>query len=243
MPIHSDSVQNQSKTDYAGVDELCANENFLKKYSADTVAKLSKYAKDKPEVLEFGAGIGTLAQLWHAATGIKPECLEIDESLRTLLRERELYCYESLDAIHKTFDVIYTSNVLEHIEDDVAALKSLHAKLKPGGIIAIYVPAFMCLYSELDAAIGHYRRYEKAELIRKLELANFKIKECCFADSIGFFAWLSMKFKGYRNDQKLGSGKSLAIYDKYLWPLSRLLDGIGLRFLFGKNLLVIAEKA
>lgn len=242
-PTLSFNLQNEDSTNYAGTDELWANEKFLKKYNTDIVSKLSKYSKTESEVLEFGAGIGTLAQLWYSITMVKPECLEIDTNLREVLIERKFNCYENIDSIHKTFDVIYTSNVLEHIEDDVDTLKKLHSKLKADGVIAIYVPAFMSIYSELDSAVGHYRRYEKTELINKLHLANFKIRDCYFVDSIGFFAWLSIKLRGYKSDKKLGNGKSLEIYDKYIYPLSKWLDTLGLRFLFGKNLLVIANKA
>jgi len=241
-PPLSLNLQNDDNTDYAGTDELWANEKFLKKYNSDIVSKLSKYSKAEFEVLEFGAGIGTLAQLWHSITMVKPECLEIDNNLRKVLIDRKFNCYENIDSIHKTFDVIYTSNVLEHIEDDVDILKKLHSKLKSDGVIAIYVPAFMSIYSELDSAVGHYRRYEKAELINKLHLANFKIIDCYFVDSIGFFAWLSVKFLGYKSDKNPGNGKSLEIYDKYIYPLSKWLDTLGLRFLFGKNLLVIANR-
>ena len=100
----------------------------------------------------------------------------------------------------------------------------------------------MCLYNQLDSSVGHYRRYEKDELVKKLLEANFNIKECYYVDSIGFFAWLSLRLKGYSDNNKLGSNNNLKIYDKCIYPFSALLDKLGLKYLFGKNLLVIAQK-
>jgi SAM-dependent methyltransferase len=242
MNKNPSSLQTNEKTDYAGSAELWANEKFLKNYNKDIVTKLSKAPGQNIEALEFGAGLGTLAMLWESHNGTKPECLEIDSSLRTVLTDRNFVCYSNLDEINKLYDIIYTSNVLEHIEDDVAALKKLNSKLKPGGQIAIYVPAFMCLFNQMDSAVGHYRRYEKAELVDKLKKADFKIQECYYADSIGFFAWLSVKLRGYGQGNGNDSSGSLKVYDQFIFPLSKLLDRFGFKYLFGKNLVVLARK-
>jgi SAM-dependent methyltransferase len=222
---------------------LWANEKFLKRYNGDVVAALSRHAGKASDVLEFGAGIGTLALLWQDRTKVKPECLEIDDELRATLQQRGLVCHRDIDAMDQSFDTIYSSNVLEHIDDDVAMLKKIHARLKPGGNLALFVPAFMCIYSDLDAAVGHYRRYEKAELLEKLRLAGFVVQDCHYADSIGFFAWWSTRLSGYSPDKKLGSNNSLAVYDRFIYPLSKLLDWVGFRHLFGKNIVVHARRS
>jgi SAM-dependent methyltransferase len=193
-------------------------------------------------VLEFGAGIGTLAQLWFDRTGVKPECLEIDPDLRNTLIDRGFICHKDLDAIEKNISAIYTSNVLEHIEDDVEALKELYKVLNEGSKIVIYVPAFMSIYSDLDAHVGHFRRYSKKEIIKKLNEANFEIIKCHYTDSIGFFAWAYMKWRGYNPLEKNQSKRQLIFYDCFLYPLSRFLDRIGFKYLFGKNILVVARK-
>ena len=71
----SPNLQSKDKSDYAGIDELWTNEKFLKNYNKDVVNKLSEFSREKPDVLEFGAGIGTLAQLWQSTTMVKPKCL------------------------------------------------------------------------------------------------------------------------------------------------------------------------
>lgn len=236
------AFQGADNSSYAGKDELWANEKFLKRYNADVVATLSRHAGGAPEVLEFGAGIGTLALLWQAVTRVKPECLEIDDELAATLKQRALVCHRDIDTLDKRFDLIYSSNVLEHIEDDVAMLRKIHARLKPGGAFAIFVPAFMRIYSDLDAAVGHYRRYEKNELLDKLRQAGFDIQDAHYVDSIGFFAWWSTRLSGYKQDKKLGSNNSLAVYDRYIYPLSKCLDWLGCRHWFGKNIVVYARR-
>lgn len=233
--------QDAAQTDYAGVSDLWIAEECLRNYNADVVRRLSG-AGSGPDVLEFGAGIGTLANLWHDLTSVKPECLEIDRRMRHVLEARGFICYEDLRAVEGQFDVIYSSNVLEHIDDDVDALKMLNSKLKPNGRIALYVPALMFLYSDSDAAVGHYRRYHRKELVSKLETANFKVEDCYFVDSIGVLAWIVARVRGYKANATNSHKVSLRVYDRYVYPLSRIADALGLKFLFGKNLLAIATK-
>lgn len=236
------NVQTEKNAIYAGAAELWANEANLPRYNLDIVRKLSKLAPLNARVLEFGAGIGSLAQILAKQKGIKPICLEIDPNLKNIIQERGFECHSSLEDIEGQFDLIYSSNVLEHIDDDQKALEQLYQKLKPGGVLALYLPAFQCLYSDFDAAIGHYRRYGKAELMNKLKNSNFVIEKCEYADSIGFFAWLTTKTKKHNQNPNKNNDVQLRFYDHYIFPLSNFMDSIGMKYLFGKNLLAIARK-
>jgi SAM-dependent methyltransferase len=236
------TVQTEENTSYAGEAELWANEANLPRYNLDIVRKLSRLASSNARVLEFGAGIGSLAQIWAQEKGIKPICLEIDSNLKNIIQDRGFECYSNLEDIEGQFDLIYSSNVLEHIEDDQKALEQLYQKLKPGGALALYLPAFQCLYSDFDAAIGHYRRYGKVELMNKLKSAHFTIEKCEYADSIGFFAWLTTKNKKHGQSTKQSNDGQLKFYDQYIFPVSSALDEFGMKYMFGKNLLAITRK-
>lgn len=237
------AVQTKENTSYAGAAELWAIEANLPRYNLDIVRKLSKEASPNSRVLEFGAGIGSLAQLWAKENSSKPICLEIDPNLKKVIQGRGFECYSSLEAIEGQFDLIYSSNVLEHIEDDQKVIVQLYQKLKPSGILALYLPAFQCLYSDFDASIGHYRRYEKRELIHKLKSVDFNIEKCEYADSIGFFAWLTTKGNKHDHNTKQSNDGQLKFYDQYIFPISNVLDKFGLKYVFGKNLLAIAKKS
>ncbi len=63
--IQPTKLQYGEKVDYAGIDELRANEKFLNNYNIDIVNKLSKFSNTDSKVLEFGAGLGTLSKIWY----------------------------------------------------------------------------------------------------------------------------------------------------------------------------------
>jgi hypothetical protein len=102
----------------------------------------------------------------------------------------------------------------------------------------------MVLFGKFDSDVGHYRRYDKKDIVKKLESANFEIVEASYADSIGFFAWLANNILISRNNNVKGaeSVNRFKFYDSYIYPISKFMDSLGLKYLFGKNILVIARK-
>lgn len=201
-------------------------------FIADVV---EKYASGET-VLDFGAGNGTFARLLKKR-GRRVECLEPDLDLRSRLQKEGFTTHESLTSLTLHFDTVYSINVLEHIEDDHEAVQSIHRVLKPKGILIAYVPAFMVLYSSVDKMIGHHRRYT-AESFKSL-FKDYKILRCEYADSLGFIAGLVFKTMD-RGDGHV-SGKAIRFYDQFAFPISKMLD-VGCRHLFGKNVLIVAEK-
>ena len=132
--------------------------------------------------------------------------------------------------------------MLEHIEDDEAILRELYDSLIPGGLLGVYVPAHMILWTGMDESVGHFRRYSKKEIKSKMLLAGFNIESSQYDESIGFLALLLLRLIGYKRIGNLGSAKSLIFYDKFVYPVSRLLDLLGFRIIAGKNLLVIGRR-
>lgn len=84
---------------------------------------------------------------------------------------RLLLCRE---ASSSSYDWIVLLDVLEHVEDDRALLRSLIPRLAPKGQFLISVPAFQWLYTEHDTKLGHVRRYAPAELIGRLRAVGLK---------------------------------------------------------------------
>ncbi len=240
------SFQSDESHDYSGIRELLDSETGLAGYNNDIVQVFLKKLKitqenvAKFEILEFGAGTGVLAQIWRRKLGVNPICIEIDPQCLIRLNLQGFTTHASLDEIQKTVSIIYTSNVLEHIEDDLAALKQIREKLNVGGQLAIYVPALPILFSGLDESIGHFRRYRRKELIQKVRLAGFDVRECFFNDSMGVLGSLALRLFGYKNKLGLGSMKSLVFYDQFVYPISKLLDRIFFKHVVGKNLFLFA---
>ncbi len=235
-------LQNDAHTEYQSSAELVAIEENLKGYNADVVSKMARYFEGKRSILEFGAGIGTLALEWQKQTGVKPDCVEIDLKQQQIIQNRGFVCHRTIADAGRKFDGIYSSNVFEHIDDDVSVLEELHSVMCEGAVLCVYVPAFACLFSRIDALLGHYRRYDKAEFRDKVTRAGFKIVDCYYSDVIGFFAWFGANLFGERDGGSIANAASLRFYDKWIYPVSRTLDALFMRRLLGKNLLLIATK-
>ena len=67
-------------------------------------------------------------------------------------------------------------DVLEHIEDEAAALRLIHSILEPNGRLFLTVPSYQSLYSSEDVAAGHFRRYTILRLHRVLAKSNFRVE-------------------------------------------------------------------
>ena len=121
---------------------------------------------------ELGAGHGTLTRLaleQHQVLATEPSSVGRGELLRRFAEHpRFLGAEPDLFALDdtRTFDCVYSANVLEHIADDVQVLARASQLLKPGGRFVAVVPALSCLYSRFDALIGHRRRYGHADRVR-----------------------------------------------------------------------------
>lgn len=91
----------------------------------------------------------------------------------------------------------------------------------------------------MDTLVGHVRRYQRRELIQKLERAGFSVSRAVYADSLGFPITLLFKVIGGRKGTI--SRAPVVLYDRLLFPISRMLDPL-LQYAFGKNLWVLAHK-
>lgn len=243
-------VQNSQFNEYSGVQQLLDSEQGLVKYSTAIVNKfankmelIKRIKHQNGKILEFGAGTGFLAQIFKEKYGIKPKCVELDPNLISIVKEKNFECFQFLSQTNEKFDAIYTSNVLEHIEQDSSILSEFYEYLLPNGVVGIYVPANPILYSSMDQEIGHIRRYTRKELKTKIKNAGFEIEHIYFDDCIGFFASAAVKLLGYKKKLNLGSKKSLEFYDNFVYPLSRILDSLGFKYFLGKNLFAVAKKS
>lgn len=235
-------MQTQESTDYTGIDELFAFEQSLPRYNHFIVSLLTGALGGAEKIADFGAGIGTLSLLYRERTGVSPKCVEIDDICRQHLRDRGFDEADSIQAWGEPFDAIFSSNVLEHIEDDIGTLEEIYAALRPGGLLVLYLPAFQVLFSGLDEAVGHYRRYERREIVEKCRRVGFGVERAFYCDSIGFFASMTVRLLGYNRAGGLGTDRSLRIYDRLVFPPSRIADALGFKHLFGKNVFVVARK-
>jgi SAM-dependent methyltransferase len=221
---------------YSGVDILRALES-AHNYN-DYLTRLIRESTGSRDLIDFGAGTGTFAKRLRE-DGCRVLCIEPDFSQRQRLIEAGFEVFPDIDALpDESLPFVFSLNVFEHIEDDQSAVEQIYQKLVPGGVLLLYVPAFHCLWSSLDDKVCHYRRYTKNTL-RMLVRPKFSIEKLQYADSLGFIAALT--FRLLRKESASLTAQSIAWYDKWIFPPSRLLDVLFHRF-FGKNVFVICKK-
>ena len=90
------------------------------------------------------------------------------------------------------YDAAVLINVLEHIPDDLGALRAIYDGLRPGGAVAIFVPAHEMLYSGFDYLIGHQRRYRRSTLAEVMGRSGFEVEELRYVNILGIIGWFAV---------------------------------------------------
>ena len=168
-------------------------------------------AAARGRVAEIGAGIGTFSDRLLAAgveelIQIEPEpgCAAAlaeryrDDPRVSLVRE-ELPGSPALAGLAGQLDLVLCQNVLEHIEDDRAAVAAMAAALRPGGELALLVPAHPRLFGALDAAYGHHRRYTPERARELVEAAGLDIERLDHFNALGIPGWWVKNRTGSRH--------------------------------------------
>src|SRR3989344_443593 len=128
----------------------------------------------KPKLLDVGAGNGLFLKFFKnkgfEVAGYELE-MELVENIKKDPRLKEIDVRQgdiTKMTGNETYDVVIASDVIEHIEDDNKAIANLWSFVKPGGRLFITVPAHLHLYGKRDKAWGHYRRYDKSVLKKRI---------------------------------------------------------------------------
>lgn len=182
-------------------------------------------------IMEAGAGIGNLSPLF-------------DDCDRLLLADREEVYLDRLSerferdprvkvqsvdltnpvdvatCAEERIDTIFCSNVLEHLEPDEQVLRSFANALQPGGHCVLVVPAGERLYTGIDAALGHYRRYEPEQLAAKLRAAGLEVAFTKRFSRLGTLGWA---VSGHLLRRRTLSPRQMIWFDRLL-PLAKALE-------------------
>ena len=140
-------------------------------------------------ILEVGAGTGANLDTLRAfgrVTALEPDSFACDYVSRHFDVETVNAALPNDAAGLGDFDLVVALDVLEHIDDDLAALRSMHGMLKQRGSVIVTVPAYRFLWSVHDERLHHKRRYRSAELARKMEAAGFRITHRAYFNSLLF---------------------------------------------------------
>ncbi len=166
---------------------------------ADYITREAGLPKDA-RILEIGCGTGhNLPMLAGFGT---VDAIEIDEAARDIASARlgkpvgtaPLPALTGVD--RGAYDLIAVLDVVEHIDDDVAALKSMADCLTPGGKILVTVPAHAWMWSAHDKVNHHHRRYSKATLDTAIRTAGLTHNGLRYFNSLLFPAAVAARLAG-----------------------------------------------
>ena len=195
-------------------------------------------------VHEIGAGVGTiavrLAERGHPVIASDPGEVQFDQLEVALASQPEsravLGDLEKATAT-ETADTVLLCNVLEHIEDDVGALRKVERSLTPGGRVILLVPAHEALYGEFDRSVGHYRRYRRSDLVNRLAVAGFHVEKAKYINMPGALLWWLWTRLLSRNPTAQTPSR---LFNRWVTPVSARCDE-SFELPFGQSLLVIGR--
>jgi glycosyltransferase involved in cell wall biosynthesis/phospholipid N-methyltransferase len=150
-------------------------------------------------VLEIGSGVGNLTRRLiprtsYVASDINPLYLQ---TLANLGADRPYmqtaFCdvtdLSSFPRIDNEYDTVICLNVIEHVNDDRAALLNINQVLAPSGRAIILVPQGPHNLGTLDDVLGHRRRYTRQELVTLASACGFRVSRMIEFNRIGTLAW------------------------------------------------------
>jgi 2-polyprenyl-3-methyl-5-hydroxy-6-metoxy-1,4-benzoquinol methylase len=196
-------------------------------------------------VLEVGAGTGSVTARF--ADGREVHAIERDEWCFKEMEQRfannPKVSVRRADLVElaehgERFDSAVMINVLEHIEDDVAALVLLRRLLSPGGRVVLYVPALNGMYGKFDRRAGHYRRYAPWRMRRVLAAAGLREVKMRYMNFLSIPPWWIFS----RGNVDRSPTGQLSLWDRTGIVIGRRLES-AIRVPVGLNLFCVAEAA
>lgn len=164
----------------------------------DWVLELAEAMNGGPvghRVLDAGCGIGNFVELLRHRTD---HVMAVDLSPKNVAVLRSRFqdaanvevLQTDLDAQReelraRSVDAICCLDVLEHIQDDAALVRSFAGILPEGGTLFVKVPAHQWLFGSVDEASDHFRRYGRKQLIRLVEGAGFRVEKARYMNMAG----------------------------------------------------------
>jgi len=202
------------------------------------------------QVLEVGVGCGQILPYLPVDTSYYGVDIDAD-LLRNLEQDDDSRCrfiladVQGEDFVDRTagiaVDTVVCFNVLEHLDDDARAISNLLNTLRPGGYLLIFVPAFPGLFNDLDRLAGHRRRYTLSGLEALVPEALCEIVQLCYFNPLGWLGWLLNRWARHQSLDAVGVSHQIHFFDRYILPLSRIVDPLTRRFV-GQSAICIIRK-
>lgn len=175
------------------------------------INSITKLTSKNSTILEIGSGGGLLsAEL--TKLGFDIISTDIEPASGNYTKEmgvKKVFisnCGEAIPLRDASIDIIFMTDVLEHIKDDYKTISECVRLLKPGGYILITVPAYQCLYSSWDKWNRHYRRYDKKRILTLAQDHNLSITKITYWNIPGIPFAMFRKFVDIFNPNRTYQG-------------------------------------
>ena len=226
--------------------EFISDKDPLGSKTLETIAKASRfnkwmYSEIKPflkgDILEIGSGIGNISQ-YVIADGLHITLSDFNDEYYQWLKERfsglpAVQDILQIDLLHpdfqkkysflcERFDTVFLLNVIEHIEDDITAVKNCKFLMKQNGHLILLAPAYNWLYCRFDRELGHYRRYTLDSMKHILRSNELYIHSGNYFNGIGIIGWLLW---GKIMKRKMIGNKEMSAFNRFV-SIARVVDKI-----------------
>lgn len=228
----------------ANLDAMALAVNYASGMRTQLITQLGLRSKTKGNYIDFGAGNGDYACEIAQSTRNSISCIE--PAPLTPCRDTELVKHsKTLAGLTASAAAgAYSLNVFEHIQNDAQVLRELAEKVKPGGLVFILVPAHVKLWTNMDDAVGHVRRYSSGSLRELGASAGLELVADGWFDRTGYLATRALQlltFLKIRSSNWDGhvSHRDVAAFDgvfKFMEPVLSYLP-----FLPGKNRWILLQ--
>jgi ubiquinone/menaquinone biosynthesis C-methylase UbiE len=202
------------------------------------------------EILNIGAGTGGMVPLFRQYGNVTN--VDVSEEAVRYCERKGMGPVIKVEGIElpfpdNTFDVVAATDVLEHIENDVAALKEWNRVLKPGGTLLLTVPAYQWLWSGHDESLHHFRRYTATQVGDRMKAASLDVTRRTYVIVFSF-----PMIVAFRAMQKIRGKQQTTSYVFLPSPVNRLFKGFlqiearalrVINFPFGTSVLALARKS
>ncbi|MBF0386962.1 MAG: methyltransferase domain-containing protein [Candidatus Omnitrophica bacterium] len=203
-------------------------------------------------VFDVGSGRGDMAELYDLPSVDRIILSDHAPEMAAFLQKRfagrkpryEVLPLADISALERSTiiqehlpDTVIALNVLEHIDDDVAAIGNMTRILAPGGRLLIMVPALPAIHGSLDNMVGHVRRYTRRELGQKMVAAGLQVERAYYMNALGVFSWF---IAGRILRQQRFDPVTCAALDRIV-PFLRAMESF-CPPPFGQSLILIARK-
>ena len=217
--------------------------SLIKKY------KIPKTAK----IFDFGCGsgytVGYLQKLGYDVSGVDVSAEAIEFGLSRGIRNLSVARDGGISHPEGSFDLVLALDVIEHIEDDLGAIRGLKEALKPRGMAIITVPAYQWMWGVQDEVAHHFRRYTISSLKSAVrEVDNLTIVRKTYFNTILFppiaivriiSRWFNLKERESDFDINNRFLNSLSYFifnlETYLLKFLNFPFGVSILFVLKKN--------